>query len=245
MGVRVSEKQALPLRDAAAAEGIAMSLHAPYYISMSGLEEEKRLGSLRYFKESGHAVKLLGGNRIIFHSGSCGKQTREQALELALDTMQRAVAMMDEEGLGDIILCPETMGKIGQLGDLDEVLALCALDKRIYPCIDFGHLNARTGGSIKGKDDYRRIIETMADRLQDDRAKNFHVHFSKIEYTKGGEKKHLTFEDSVFGPDYEPLIELFCEYNLSPVVICESDGTQTEDAATMQQYYKALQAEKG
>ncbi len=239
-GVRVSEKSATPLRNAAAEKGVSISLHAPYYISMSGMEEAKRLGSLRYFRESVSAIKLLGGDRVIFHSGSCGKQTREQALELALDTMRRTLDMLDEEGLGDVILCPETMGKIGQLGDLEEVLTICKLDERLYPCIDFGHLNARTGGGIKTKDDYRRIIERMAEVLSDERAKRFHVHFSKIEYTTGGEKRHLTFEDELFGPQYEPLIELFCEYKLSPVVICESDGTQTEDAATMQNYYDSL-----
>ncbi len=239
-GVRVSEKSAAPLCKAAKEFGITMSVHAPYYISMSGMEEEKRLGSLRYFAESVRAVKLLGGERVIFHSGSCGKQTRERALELALDTMGRVLEMLDSEKLGDVILCPETMGKIGQLGDLEEVLAICKLDKRLYPCIDFGHLNARTVGGIKTKDDYRAILERMNEVLQDERAKKFHVHFSKIEYTAGGEKKHLTFEDEVFGPAYEPLMELFCEYSLSPTVICESDGTQTEDAATMQQYYEGL-----
>ncbi len=240
LGVRVSEKMATPFKEKAAEHGITVSLHAPYYISMSGLEEEKRLGSLRYFKESGQAVKLLGGNRIIFHSGSCGKQSREDALNLAVDTMGRVLEMMDAEGLSDVILCPETMGKVNQLGDLNEVLTLCKLDKRIYPCIDFGHLNARTQGGIKTKDDYRFILDEIATALPDERAKNFHIHFSKIEYTKGGEKQHLTFEDTVFGPDYEPLAELFCEYKLSPTVICESDGTQTEDAVTMQKYYRSL-----
>lgn len=31
---------------------LAVSLHAPYYISMSSLDEEKRLGSLRYILDS-------------------------------------------------------------------------------------------------------------------------------------------------------------------------------------------------
>ncbi len=243
LGVRVSDKVAEPLRKQAEEHGVTISLHAPYYISMSGLEEEKRLGSLRYFKESGQAIKKLGGNRIIFHSGSCGKQTREAALTLAVDTMHRVVEMMDAEGLSDVIMCPETMGKINQLGDLSEVLALCKLDKRIYPCIDFGHLNARTLGGIKTKDDYRFILDEIATALPDDRAKNFHIHFSKIEYTKGGEKQHLTFDDRVFGPDYEPLVELFADYKLTPTVICESDGTQTEDAAAMQKYYLNLLGE--
>ena len=63
----------------------------------------------------------------------------------------------------------------------------------------------------------------------------------KIEYTeKGGEKKHLTFEDTVCGPQFEPLMELIAENGLSPVFICESAGTQAEDAHTMREYYNKV-----
>ena len=147
---------------------------------------------------------------------------------------------MDANGFGHMTPCPETMGKVNQLGSLDEVLALCTVDKRILPCIDFGHLNARDGGVIKGKDDYLRIIDRIAETLKDDRFMYFHSHFSKIEYTKGGEKRHLTFRDTVWGPEYEPLMDVVYENNLSPVFICESAGTQTEDAQAMQRYFNAL-----
>ena len=91
--------------------------------------------------------------------------------------MRRAVAALDEAGFEDMTLCPETMGKIGQLGTLDEVLALCGVDSRITPCIDFGHLNARTLGGIQTKADYAAILDRMAEVLDDDRARQFHVHF--------------------------------------------------------------------
>ena len=139
-GVRLGVDKAGKMAADAAERGILFSVHAPYYISMSSLEEEKRLGSVRYLLQSAEVCRALGGKRIIFHSGSCGKQSREAALEKALDTMRRAVEALDEAGYGDMTLCPETMGKIGQLGTLDEVLALCGVDKRITPCIDFGHL---------------------------------------------------------------------------------------------------------
>ncbi|MBQ9920287.1 MAG: endonuclease IV, partial [Clostridia bacterium] len=70
--------------------------------------------------------------------------------------------------------------------------------------------------------------------------KEFHSHFSKIEYSAGGEKKHLTFEDTVFGPNFEPLMELIYKKNLSPTFICESAGTQAEDAKVMKDYYLSL-----
>ena len=239
-GVRLGLDKAAEMARRAEKPDILFSVHAPYFISMSSMVEEIRLKSIDYILQSCRLVRALGGRRVIFHSGSCGKQSREEALEKALDTMQRIVKTVDEEGFDDITLCPETMGKIGQLGTLDEVLALCGVDKRITPCIDFGHLNARTLGGIQTKQDYADILDRMQQVLQDERAQNFHVHFSRIEWSKGGEKRHWTFADTQFGPEYPPLIQLLKERQLSPVIICESAGTQAEDALSMQEYYQSL-----
>ena len=239
-GVRLGLDKAAEMARRAEKPDILFSVHAPYFISMSSMVEETRLKSIDYILQSCRLVRALGGRRVIFHSGSCGKQSREEALEKALDTMQRMVKAVDEEGFDDITLCPETMGKIGQLGTLDEVLALCGVDKRITPCIDFGHLNARTLGGIQTKQDYADILDRMQQVLQDGRARNFHVHFSRIEWSKGGEKRHWTFADTQFGPEYPPLIQLLKERQLSPVIICESAGTQAEDALSMQEYYQSL-----
>ena len=239
-GVRLGLDKAAEMARRAEKPDILFSVHAPYFISMSSMVEETRLKSIDYILQSCRLVRALGGRRVIFHSGSCGRQSREEALEKALDTMQRMVKAVDEEGFDDITLCPETMGKIGQLGTLDEVLALCGVDKRITPCIDFGHLNARTLGGIQTKQDYADILDRMQQVLQDERARNFHVHFSRIEWSKGGEKRHWTFADTQFGPEYPPLIQLLKERQLSPVIICESAGTQAEDALSMQEYYQSL-----
>ena len=164
-GVRLAHDKAAALGAACAERNIALSVHAPYYISMSSLEEDKRLHSIDYLLQSCALVKALGGRRVIFHSGSCGKQSREAALEKALDTMKRAVKACDEAGYGDCILCPETMGKVGQLGTLDEVLALCGVDERITPCIDFGHLYARRLGTQFAEGtaaaDYAALLDTL------------------------------------------------------------------------------------
>lgn len=233
-GVRVNPDTAATLKDEFSRRGLRMSLHAPYYISLSGVEEDKRLASIGYILESARAARLLGADRIIVHSGSCSKITREQALVLAKDTLKRAMEALDSEGLGDIAVCPETMGKMNQLGTLDEVLELCGVDDRLIPCIDFGHLNARTLGGMKTTEDFRVVLDSIKNKLGSDRLKTFHSHFSKIEYTEnGGEKRHLTFEDKVYGPDFDPLAELIVQYGCTPVIICESAGTQSEDAAAM------------
>ena len=238
-GVRVSDKLAASLRAKAEEHGITVSLHAPYFISLSSVEEEKRDKSIKYILDSADAAKRLGAERIVIHSGSCAKMSRGEALELAKDTLLRARQAAVEQGLGDIIFCPETMGKVNQLGDLDEVLELCSLDDSFLPCIDFGHLNARTFGQIQGKEDYEKILDAIGNKLGTDRLRVFHSHFSKIEFTvPGGEKRHLTFEDNAgFGPEYEPLMELVAKKQLSPIFICESAGTQDDDALTMKRCY--------
>lgn len=239
-GVNIGEEKARLLGGKAAKAGITLSLHAPYYISMSSTEEEKRDNSVNYILASARAVNAMGGDRIVVHTGSCGKISRSDALDLALDTMRKAIAALDGEGLSNIHICPETMGKVNQLGTLEEVLELCLLDERLIPCIDFGHLNARDMGLLKSFADYENIFLKIKDKLGMDRLKSFHSHFSKIEYTTGGEKRHLTFEDTVYGPDYQPIMELTCKYGCNPVFICESAGTQAEDAKKMKDYYNSL-----
>lgn len=239
-GVKITEAKATELGKIAAKNGVTLSLHAPYFISMSSVDEQKRLNSVNYILDSAKAVKAMGGNRIIVHTGSCRKIERDYALELAKDTMRIAISALDKNGLSDIHICPETMGKINQLGTLDEVLSLCELDERLIPCIDFGHLNARTLGGLNSFEKFQEVFDKIEDRLGIDRLRVYHSHFSKIEYTAGGEKRHLTFEDTVFGPDYEPVLELTLKKNCSPIIICESAGTQAEDALTLKQTYLNL-----
>lgn len=244
-GIHISEEHARNFGVLAAEAGIVLSVHAPYYISMSGVEEEKRLNSINYILQSARAAHHMGAKRIIVHSGSCGKMSREQALDLAIDTFKKAYEALDAEGLSDIHICPETMGKINQLGTVDEVMSICAVDERLIPCVDFGHVNARTFGGLKTTTDFETIFDAIENRLGEFRLRHFHSHFSKVEYTlKGGEKNHLTFEDKLFGPDFEPVAELVYKKGCSPIFICESAGTQAEDALAMKTtYHKVAEGE--
>lgn len=241
-GVKVTDKTASALREKAEQNEISLSLHAPYFISLSSVEAEKRDNSINYILQSCDAASRIGAERIVIHSGSCAKISREEALELAKDTLLRARKTAVEQGFENIVFCPETMGKVNQLGNLTEVLELCRLDDSFIPCIDFGHLNAREFGYIKGKAEYEKMLDEVENMIGLDRLKIFHSHFSKIMFTNpGGEKKHLTFNDNQgFGPDYEPLMEIVAKKNLSPTFVCESAGTQAEDALTMKQYYLSV-----
>lgn len=245
-GVRISKTSAEAFGAEAKKWNVQLSLHAPYYISLASVEEEKRTSSIRYILQSAEAAKNMGAQRIVVHSGSCAKRSREEALAVAKDTLRRAYAALDEAGLGDIIICPETMGKINQLGSLEEVMELCKVDDRLIPCIDFGHLNARTFGGLGTFEAVRDVFETIESHLGTDRLRKFHSHFSKIEYTeKGGEKVHLTFADTIYGPEFEPVAEMTVRKNCSPTFICESAGTQAEDAATMQRIFQEICSKQG
>lgn len=241
-GVKVSDDIAKGMMENSRKYGIALSLHSPYFISLSSVEAEKRDNSINYILQSCDAAKRMGADRVVIHSGSCGKMSREEALELAKDTLLRARKEAVAQGFEDIHFCPETMGKVNQLGNLYEVLELCKLDDTFLPCVDFGHLNARDLGGIKTKEDYAKILDDIENALGKDRVRIFHSHFSKIMYTvPGGEKKHLTFEQNEgYGPDFEPLMELIAERELSPQFICESAGTQDIDALAMRKYYLSV-----
>lgn len=236
-GVRCGEATARKIAAQAKENNIVLSVHSPYYINLATEDDEKRMGSVNYILQSSQLVKYFEGDRVVVHCGALCKLTREQALEYAKKTLRIARSAMLENGFENVRLCIETMGKINQLGDLDEVMELCALDESFLPCIDFGHLNARTLGAFKEKNDFQIIFDAIESKLGRDRLNCFHSHFSKIEYTKGGEKKHLTFEDTVYGPDFEPVAEILAERSIAPIIICESSGTQAEDAAVMKKLY--------
>lgn len=233
-GVTGSDANFIEVGEQAKKYGIAMSLHAPYFISLSGIDEEKRLKSIDHIRKSVHAAELIGADRIVIHTGSASKITRAEALSLAADTITRAL----DEIKTDVKFGLETMGKINQLGTLDEVIELCKISPRLIPVVDFGHLNARDLGNVfVTEDDYKRVFDKIGSSLGDDVAKNLHCHFSKIEFTTGGEKKHLTFTDTVYGPEFLPLSKVLYEHNLTPRIICESAGTMAEDALEMKRMY--------
>ncbi|WHH59651.1 TIM barrel protein [Petroclostridium sp. X23] len=236
-GVKISEETAVKLGENAKEQGITMSIHAPYYINLASVEPEKRENSKRYIIETMTAARWMGAERIVVHPGSCSKMDRKKALVLAKETLKTTLAQADEMGLGDIHICPETLGKINQLGTLEEILELCMLDERLIPTIDFGHIHARGLGCLIDQSDFEKIFDIMEKALGNDRLKSFHSHFSRIEFTAGGEKKHWCFGDTQYGPEFEPIAEILYRKNLSPTIICESRGTMAEDALELKKIY--------
>lgn len=236
-GVNLTDERAIEIGKAFKNQGVEISVHAPYYINLANESDEMAEKSFSYIIDSAKKVKLLGGNRVIFHPASQGKMKREDAVNLTLKRFNALTDIIYKENLQDVIFCPETMGKLAQIGTIEEIVEFCKTDKCFIPTIDFGHVNARENGTLKSEKDFLERLNYMIDNLGLEKMKHFHVHFSKIEYTARGEVKHLTFEDQVYGPDYMPFIDAIKKLSLEPVVICESSGTQDIDALSMKKYY--------
>ncbi len=239
-GVRVSTDTASEIGKEADKYGVEISVHAPYFINFASIEPEKAQNSIGYILSSLKVLQAFGGKRCVFHPGAEGGQARAEAFARTKNMFEKCVHIANEEGYGNLILCPETMGKQAQIGTVDEVLELCTIADNVYPCIDFGHVNALWGGTLKTAEDFQRIVDRMFEIIGEKKTKNMHVHFSKIQFSAKGEVRHLTFEDSFFGPEFEPFAEVILKNNLTPHVLSESAGTQACDASYMKRVYQSL-----
>ena len=242
-GVNVGEDTARKLGEKARESGISLSLHAPYFINLANPDPESLRKTTGYILAACQAAHWMGAARVVVHTGALMKRTRREALDIALRSMTEVLKAWEGEGYSHIALCPETMGKINQLGDLTEVLELCQLDERLIPCVDFGHLYARTLGELTGPEACKTMLDQMEKALGPDRARTFHSHFSQIEFTpNGGEKCHRTFADNGgVGPDPAPIMAEVDRRGWEPNFICESAGTQEQDALTMKKLYSEAQ----
>ena len=236
-GVRMTEEKAASIKRAFEKADVEISVHAPYFINFANPDDEMAAKSYGYVLDSAKLCRLMGGKRVVFHPAAQGKATRFEAVDKTLERLKILKEYIYLNGLEDMMFCPETMGKLAQIGTVEEIVDFCLIDPVFTPCVDFGHINAREQGSLKTKTDYKERLSYMIDRLGFERMKHFHVHFSKIMYSAKGEIKHLTFEDQQYGPEFEPLAQALKELGLEPYIVSESAGTQAEDAIEMKRIY--------
>lgn len=217
---------------------IKLSLHAPFYINFANPDDVMYQKTQGYIYTGIKFLKAFGADRLVFHPASCGKLKRDEALSLTQLRFKETFDKMESEGiLNGILLCPETMGKTMQIGTYKEVIDLCKTNSHLVPTFDFGHINALEQGSLKTKDDYKKIFDYCIDKLGFERTSNCHIHFSKIQYGAKGEIKHLNYDDEIYGPEFDPLADVLVEYKLAPRVICESMDKMPHDSLIMKKIY--------
>jgi len=239
-GFTLPDDTAIAIGEEMKKHGVAISIHAPYYINFATPTDEMAEKSYNYVLESLRKLRLIGGSRLVVHPASQGKMTREEAVELCKQRLTILKDKIIEAGYDDMYICLETMGKSAQIGTYEEILEFCQIYDKYIPTFDFGHINALTQGSLKTYDDYKKIIDLSIEKIGIERTKIAHIHFSKIEYSGKGEVKHLTLEDEIYGPDFEPLAKLLKDYDLNCTVICESKEYQGRDAQQLKAIYERV-----
>ncbi len=242
-GVNVGEATARNIGEEASRNNIFLSIHAPYYINMASQEEEKRVNSKRYIIETLTCAKWMGAKRIVVHTGSYSKVDKKWALDMAIRIMKEVLGEARESGLDDVTICPEVLGKQNQLGSLEEIIEICKIDEKLIPTVDFGHIHARGLGSLNSVEDFEAVLCNIENSLGKERLKHLHCHFSRIEFTRGGEKRHWTVDDTQFGPEFKYLAEAICKKKMEPVIICESRDNMAEDALKLKKIYEGIVGE--
>lgn len=217
--VRVTEDTCKTINETASALGIALSVHAPYFINLNA-DEEEWPKSRRRLMDAAHFGNLAGATDIIFHPGSYFGKPPAEVMPQVLDRLSGCMMEIRENG-NPVILRPETMGKSSMLGSIEDVLEMSRLIDGIEPCLDFAHLHARTGdGTMNSYEEWVQILSNYAAILGNQSLKKLHIHLSGIEYTKKGEKNHLPVRESDLNT--MDLFKALFDLNCGGRILCES-----------------------
>lgn len=234
-GVRMSEKGAKNVLEAANNEDVALSVHAPYYINLNSYEEKKLKASLERIYNAAKIGSLCGAESIVLHAGFYQKSTKKHTFESISKALKELTGQLRDEGI-QAVLRPETMGKRTQFGTLEEVLALSEEIEGVMPCIDFCHLHAREGKE-NSYSEFTEILSRVEENLGKEGLSNMHMHISGVEYGTSGEKKHLPLKESDL--NYPDLIKSLKEFKAQGRVILESPILE-EDALMLRMLYKEI-----
>jgi len=196
--------------------GLKLSIHAQYWINLNSKEKAKVEASKKRILKCCEIGHLVGAKYIVFHPAFYSGNTREEAYE----NVKKQVLDIQKEikkNKWDVVLCPETTGKVSQFGDLDELIKL-KKETGCHLCIDFAHLKAKNLGDI----DYNEVAKKI---------KNLgyiHAHFSGIIWTDRGEKKHVLTKDK----DIEELLKILKNHKIDCTIINESPDPMGDSLKT-------------
>jgi len=235
-GLRIGEKSANILKEDSIKEDILVSLHAPYYINLSATDDKKLAMSVDTLANAAKIGEWMGAYRIVFHPGYYSNNKPSEALPIAKKAINMLFEKLEDMGIEEYTFAPETTGKRSQLGNIDEIIDMCSSFDNFQPTIDFAHIHARGRGYIQEKDDYNCILSKLENGLDIDR---LHCHFTRIEYTQAGERRHHTLEEEEYGPELQWLLESFIENDWKATIICETPLLD-KDALIMKKLYESL-----
>lgn len=234
--VRISDEACAKIKEAAEQNDVAISVHASYFINLNALTDEMWQAGRERLLVACRAGYKAGATDIIFHPGSYMKMEPQVAWKIARDRLAEVSDTLRKEKVA-VTLRPETMGKSAMLGTLEECIAFSREIEGVLPCVDFAHLHARPGdGSFNTYDEFVGALRLIASGLGERGLKHMHVHFSGIEYTAKGEKKHLNLDKADI--NYKALFKAFADLGVSGRVMCETPNME-EGAIVMQNTFQS------
>jgi deoxyribonuclease-4 len=203
--------------------GLKLSIHSPYYINLNSKNKKIIESSKKRILKCCEIGHNIGAKYIVFHIGYYSERTPEDAYE-NVKTQVKEILDEVKRNKWNVVLCPETTGKIAQFGTLEELLKL-RKETGCHICIDFAHLRAKA----KGKINYDEIMKKIK------HLGYIHAHFSGIEWTDRGEKKHVPTKDS----DIKELLKSLIKHKISCTIINESPVT-FKDTIKSKEIYESL-----
>ncbi|MCW3996840.1 MAG: TIM barrel protein [Candidatus Bathyarchaeota archaeon] len=217
---QIKQEHAQKLGEEARKNDVRLSLHGSYYINLSGKREVVE-ASKRRMIACATAADWMGAYVMVFHTGFYGKFEKRYAFKQCITALKEVSTEMKSLGL-KVKLGPETMGRKFQVGSLEEIMMICQEVEGTQLVVDWGHLHALHQGTFKSTDDFRKIAEKIEQTLGTETLRSMHCHFSKIEFTSQGEKRHHTLDEKRYGPDFHMLAEVIVDFGMHPTMICES-----------------------
>jgi deoxyribonuclease-4 len=217
MNKEIAEKLGVNARE----HDVWLTVHGSYFLNFCGKPETIEASKNRLIA-CATAANWMGAQLVVFHPGYYMKRSPKEAMELCVKAISDVVESMKARGIVKVKPGPETAGRLSRLGSLDEVLTLCERVDSTEPVIDWAHIHARNGGKLKTVSDFQKIVDTIEKRLGTDSVRNLHCHFTHIEFTEKGEKRHHTLYEAEYGPDFQCLATVIAELGLKPVIISES-----------------------
>lgn len=227
--VRVSEETCAAIKAAGAAQGVALSVHAPYFINLNA-DKDEWPKSRKRLMDAAHYGHLAGATEIVFHPGSYFGRDPREVMKAALPRLEKCVVELRKAG-NPVTLRPETMGKSAMLGSFEDALEMSRQIAGVQPCLDFAHLHARPGdGTVNSADEWSRLLERYAQVLGAQTLTNLHIHLSGIEYGPKGEKNHLPLDEADL--KWKDLLKTLKKFGCGGRILCESPIME-EDALRM------------
>jgi deoxyribonuclease IV len=208
------------------AAGIVLSVHAPLAGFMGHAERGKKLNmATGMLDHSAGIAAASGAELVVFHPGFLLGRTREDALDSVVEQLGELRARLEAKGRA-VPFGVEVMGRVRELGSLDDVIQISARLGWVRPVLDFAHLHATSDGAFTGVGPFADALEA-ADAVIEPGAP-FHIHFSDIQYANRNETKHLPYGEGTLRA--EPLRDALARFERPATVISESPDPASTQA---------------